>query len=65
MMIYKNAQYVNTIGGKPPITGISVQIDGVLSAVPIDPANTDYANMMQLVESGDLTIKPAEESNNQ
>jgi len=63
--MYKNAQYVNTIGGKPPITSIIVQINDVLSFVPIDPANTDYNNIMQLVESGDLIIKPAEESNNQ
>ena len=60
---YINAQYT-----KSPFTGeiigISVDINGVPSLVPIDPANTDYSNIMQLVESGNLTIKPAEESNN-
>ena len=64
MIMYKNAQYVNTIGGKPPITGINVQINGALSFVPLDPANSDYSNIMQLVESGDLIIKPADEANN-
>jgi len=62
--MYKNAKYVfNRFSNE--VSGISVDIDGVFSFVPIDPANTDYSNIMQLVESGDLTIKPAEESNNQ
>jgi hypothetical protein len=64
MPTYTNAQYIYNI-----VTGsddtISAMINGVRSWVPIDPANTDYSNIMQLVESGDLTIKPAEESNNQ
>jgi hypothetical protein len=29
--------------------------------VPIDLANTDYANIMQLVAEGKLTIAPADE----
>ena len=31
-----------------------------VSFVPIDPANTDYQNIMKLVEDGELTIAPAE-----
>jgi hypothetical protein len=59
MPLYTNAQYV-----KNPFTrdvnGISVDINGVPSFVPIDPANTDYANMMVLVAEGKLVIAPAE-----
>ena len=46
------------------IDSISVDINDMPSFVPIDPANTDYANIMQLVESSDLIIKPADEANN-
>jgi hypothetical protein len=58
--MYANAQYANN-----PITnqqeGIRCDINGVTSFVPIDPANTDYANIMVLVEAGELTIAPAGE----
>ena len=57
--MYENAKYL-----KDPLTGnqgaIRVDINGVTSFVPLDPANTDYANIMALVEAGDLTIAPAE-----
>lgn len=57
--MYSNAQYMKNI-----ITGevdmIRVDINGVPSFVPIDPANTDYANMMQLVAEGQLVIQPAD-----
>lgn len=57
--MYSNAQYVND-----PITGqpscIRVDINGVTSFVPLDPANTDYQNIMQLVAEGKLVIQPAD-----
>ena len=56
--MYANARYVKNIAGE--IGCISVEIDGTLCFVPLDPANTDYANIMQLVETGQLTIAPAE-----
>jgi hypothetical protein len=59
---YANAIYVKSFPGNE-ITGISVDIDGVLSFVPIDPANTDYANMMVLVSEGQLVIAPPEAPN--
>jgi hypothetical protein len=34
--------------------------DGRIYAVPLDPANTDYANIMALVAAGELTIAPAD-----
>jgi hypothetical protein len=56
--MYSNAQYVNGFDGKP--NAIRCDIDGVTSYVPIDPANVDYANIMALVDLGELTIAPAE-----
>ena len=56
--MYTNAQYYNTPFASP--AGIHCDINGVTSFVPIDPANTDYANIMQLVAEGELTIAPAE-----
>ena len=56
--MYTNAKYVtlNSIN-----TGIRCDINGVTSFVPIDPANTDYKNIMALVEKSELTIEPAED----
>lgn len=58
-MMYENARYA-----KDPIFGeintILVDIGGVSSAVPLDPANSDYVAIMALVEAGELTIAPAE-----
>jgi hypothetical protein len=63
MSTYTNAQYIkNSLTGS--VDSISVDINDVPWAVPICPGNTDYANIMQLVESGDLIIKQAYEANN-
>ena len=57
--MYSNAQYTkDSISGE--VTGIRVDINGVTSYVPLDPENTDYANMMQLVAEGKLVIAPAD-----
>ena len=57
--MYSNAQYIrNGLTGE--VTTIRVDINGVTSFVPLDPANTDYANIMQLVAEGKLVIQPAE-----
>ena len=59
--MYTNAQYVKgTISGA--VVGVRVDIYGVTSFVPLDPANTDYRNIMELVAEGKLTIAPAEEA---
>lgn len=56
--MYVNAQYIKDIlTGKE--NGISVEINGVNSFVPLDPANTDYAAIMALVAEGSLTIAEA------
>lgn len=57
--MYNNARYMII----PPSTQYScvrVDINGVTSFVPLDPANTDYANIMQLVAEGKLVIQPAD-----
>jgi hypothetical protein len=62
--MYTNAQYIafnGTITGiRCDINGIRCDINGVTSFVPIDEANVDYQNIMQLVAEGKLTIAPAE-----
>jgi hypothetical protein len=59
MPTYTNAKYIaDQYSGM--VISISVEIDGSQSWVPIDPANTDYANMMVLVAEGKLVIAPAE-----
>lgn len=58
-MIYSNARYQPPILG--PVVAILVDIDGSPSVVPLDPANTDYQQIMALVDEGKLVIQPAEE----
>jgi hypothetical protein len=54
---YENLKYVADQNGVN--RSISVEIGGVLWSVPLDPANTDYINIMALVQEGKLTIAPA------
>jgi len=54
--MYTNAQYVAFNGVN---IGIRCDINGVTSFVPLDPANTDYQNIMRLVDEGKLVIEPA------
>ena len=53
-MIIENAQYGEY--------GMDVlcDIDGISKVVPIDPDNTDYAEIMRQVNAGDLTIADAD-----
>ena len=59
--MYANAKYVDSLSGKQ--MSIAVEINGIQSSVPLDPANTDYQNIMTLVAAGELTIAPAEQEN--
>ena len=59
--MYANAEYI--LGPNNQNDCIRVDINGVTSFVPLDPANTDYANIMALVAEGELTIAPAEGEN--
>lgn len=56
--MYSNAQYIAFNGIN---TSIRCDINGVTSFVPIDPANTDYANIMKMQEEGKIVIAPAEQ----
>jgi hypothetical protein len=58
IIMYENAQYYNGMNNEH--VGIRVDINGVTSNVPLDPANSDYAAIMQLVAEGKLTIGAAE-----
>ena len=40
--------------------GIKMVVNDVLHFVPLDPANTDYEEIMRQVEAGELTIEEAE-----
>ena len=51
--MYENAQYTKS-------NMIRVNINGVTSFVPLDPANSDYQAIMALVDAGQLVIAPAE-----
>ena len=57
MSEFKDAEYITTIDGNKQIR---VKIDGIESWVMIDEANRHYAEMMEQVKEGTLTIKDAE-----
>lgn len=59
--MYSNAKYIKD-KLTDQTTSIRVDINGSTSFVPLDPANTDYSNIMKLVEEGKLEIQPADES---
>ena len=39
---------------------IQATIDGVVSSVPLDEANVDYAQIKRQVDAGELTIEDAD-----
>ena len=59
MIKIENAKY-KKIEGTDFNGSITATIDGVLTHVPIEPANSDYAEIMRQVEAGELTIEEAE-----
>ncbi len=54
-----NAKYRKTIG-TDTISCIDCEINGQKSYVPIDEANTDYAEIKRQVDAGELTIEDAD-----
>ena len=56
-MEIKDAQYVKENGKNG---AIRATLNGMISVVPLDPANTDYAKILKQVKEGTLTIKDAE-----
>jgi len=65
-MNIKSAQYMNAINLKDGTTykdTVKLTIDGMDDTqmfVPLDPANTNYAEIMKQVADGTLTIKDAD-----
>ena len=53
-----NAQYKKSFEETSQV--IMATINGVEMFVPLDLANTDYAEIMRQVEAGELTIQPAD-----
>lgn len=53
-----NAKYYSVDGVDN--TSISAIINGEHHSVPLDPANSDYAEIMRQVEAGTLTIADAD-----
>ena len=54
---FKDAEYIIT---KDDVKQIRVKIDGVESWVELDTSNRHYAEMMEQVKEGTLTIKDAD-----
>ena len=61
MRTFKNAKYLkDAYSSETRLVGINVTIDEIVCTVPLDPANTDYAEIMRQVDAGELTIEEAE-----
>ena len=53
------AQYTLSLEGTEN-SNIRITVGGEEFLVPLDPANTDYAEIMRQVEAGTLTIEDAD-----
>lgn len=53
---FTSAKYVSYNGVN---SSIIVVIDGITMSVPLDPANTDYIEILRQVATGELTIEDA------
>ena len=53
-----DAQYKKDIDGI--LNSVTATIDGAVWSVPLDPANRHYAEILEQVKEGTLTIKDAE-----
>jgi len=58
-MNIESPRYVLHFEGEENI-GINAVVDGVLMAIPLNPANRHYAEILRQVEAGTLTISEAE-----
>ncbi len=59
-MEIKEAKYFNDPDTKKPTSINVVDVNDVKWGVPIDPANSDYADILEQVKKGTLTIKDAD-----
>ena len=61
-MEIKNAKYMKSVlNPEQEVKVIKATINDVESFVPMDPDNSDYAEIMRQVDAGELTIAPADE----
>jgi len=58
-MIIENAKYIKTLNVDKN-TGVIATIDSVESTVPLDTANTHYAEILKQVADGTITIAEAD-----
>ena len=54
-----NAKYIKAVG-TDTISCVACEINGQKSYVPIDEANTHYAEIKRQVDAGELTIEDAD-----
>jgi predicted neuraminidase len=59
-MEIKEAKYFNDPDTKKPISINVIDGNDVKWGVPLNPANSDYAEILKQVKEGKLTIKDAE-----
>jgi len=60
-MEIKDAKYLKDVYSSSKENNvIQATIDGIVCSVPLDPANTDYAELLRQVKEGTLTIKDAD-----
>ena len=60
-MEIKDAQYLKDVySSDNKNTAIRATIDGIVCSVPLNPNNTDYAEILKQVADGTITIKDAE-----
>ena len=60
MTEYKNAQYQKGIkSNKNSCIKVNINDCDKISFVPLDPANTDYAEILKQVKAKKLTVKEA------
>ena len=52
------AQYATDLDGN--VNSVRATINGEVWVVPLDPDNTDYAEILKQVKEGKLTIKDAD-----
>ena len=58
-MTYSNVKYIRSDDGTLLQT-LKADINGITKNVPMDIANTDYAEIMRQVAAGTLTIQDAD-----
>tara|TARA_R100001460_G_scaffold108138_1_gene158408 strand:+ start:1370 stop:1561 length:192 start_codon:yes stop_codon:yes gene_type:complete len=58
--IYTECKYLKDPVNPSKNDAIRCKIDGKVWTVPLNEANTDYVELMKLVDAGELTIEDAD-----